>query len=51
MRALAKQLRSRRKGIGVERERERERDGVAEAGKARSVPGAHPESQVLAPKC
>jgi hypothetical protein len=39
---LAKQLWSRRKGIGVEREREKEWDGVGEARRARSVPGAHP---------
>jgi hypothetical protein len=41
----AKQLRSRRKGMGGGRERERERereDGVGEAGRTRSVPGAHP---------
>jgi hypothetical protein len=40
----AKQLRSQRKGMGIEREREREstRDGVGVAGKARSVPGVHP---------
>jgi hypothetical protein len=37
----AKELRSQRKGIGVERERER--DGVGEAGRARSVPGVHPD--------
>jgi hypothetical protein len=36
---LAKQLRSQRKRMGVEREREW--DGVGEAGRARSVPGAH----------
>jgi hypothetical protein len=39
---LAKQLRSQRKGRGVEREREREWDGLREARRARSVPGAHP---------
>jgi hypothetical protein len=43
-----KQLRSQRKGMGVERERERERDGVGEAGRARSVLGAHP-IRVMAP--
>jgi hypothetical protein len=47
-RVPAKPLRSRRKGMGVERERERARDGVGEAGRARSVPGAHP-IQVMAP--
>jgi hypothetical protein len=35
-----KQLRCRRKGMGIERERER--DGVGEAGRARSVLGAQP---------
>jgi hypothetical protein len=35
----AKQLRFQRKGMGVEREREQ--DGMGEAGRARSVPGAH----------
>jgi hypothetical protein len=39
---LVKQLRSQRKGMGVERERER--DGVGEAGRARSVLGMHPDS-------
>jgi hypothetical protein len=38
----AKQLRSWRKGKGVEREREREQDGVGEARRARSVPEVHP---------
>jgi hypothetical protein len=28
----------------LKRERERERNGVGEAGRARSVPGAHPDS-------
>jgi 1,4-alpha-glucan branching enzyme len=51
-RVPAKQLRSQRKGIGIEREREREReqDGVGEARRARSVPGAH-LIPVTAPKC
>jgi hypothetical protein len=44
----AKQLRFRKKGMGVERERER--DGVGEARRARSVSGTHP-IQVIAPKC
>jgi hypothetical protein len=35
-----KQLRSQRKGMGVERERER--DGVGEAGRTTSVPGVQP---------
>jgi hypothetical protein len=43
-----KQLRSRRKGMVVERERERVQDGAGEAGRARSVPGAH-LIQVTAP--
>jgi hypothetical protein len=46
-----KQLRSWRKGVGIERERERERqrerererDGVEEAGRARSVLGMYPD--------
>jgi hypothetical protein len=37
----AKQLRSRRKGMGVERERGGG-DWMGEAGRARSVPGVHP---------
>jgi hypothetical protein len=41
-RVLAKQLRSWRKGMGVEKETEREWDGVSEAGRARSVLGVHP---------
>jgi hypothetical protein len=47
---LAKQLRSRRKGMEVEREREREREraGVG-AGRARSVLGAH-LIRAMAPK-
>jgi hypothetical protein len=36
----AKQLRSQRKGMEVERHRER--DKVGETGRARSVPGLHP---------
>jgi hypothetical protein len=36
---LVKQLRSQRKGMGVEREREQ--DGVGESGRARSVLEAH----------
>jgi hypothetical protein len=36
---LAKQLRSQRKGMGVERGREQ--DGVGDARRARSVPGMH----------
>jgi hypothetical protein len=38
---MAKQLRSRRKGMGVEREKERV-GWVGEAETARSVPGVHP---------
>jgi hypothetical protein len=41
LRVPAKQLRSWRKGMGVERERER--DGIGEAGRARSVLGMHPD--------
>jgi hypothetical protein len=42
---LVKQLRSRRKEMGIERERQREsaRDGVGEARRARSVPGTQPD--------
>jgi hypothetical protein len=39
--APVKQLRSQRKGMGVEREKER--DGVGEAKRARSVLGAQPD--------
>jgi hypothetical protein len=37
-----KQLRSQRKGMGIEREREREQNGVEETGRARSVLGTQP---------
>jgi hypothetical protein len=45
---LAKQLRSQRKGMGVEREKKQ--DGMGETGRARSVPGVH-LIRVTAPKC
>jgi hypothetical protein len=38
-----KQLRSWRKGMGVERKRERDWDGVEKVGRTRSVPGTPPD--------